>query len=54
MTEVVYHCHEGYTGGGKATCLNGEWDLEAKCVGKCVVLHIKMYCSYDKMKISKE
>ena len=34
VTEVMYECNDCFTGGGSATCQNGQWDFEAKCEGR--------------------
>ena len=34
VTEVTYECDECYTGGGSATCRNGEWSHTGRCDSK--------------------
>ena len=40
VTEVTYQCDECYTGGGSATCSNGEWTQDGSC-------NSKYYCTFS-------
>ena len=34
VSEVTYECIECYTGGGMATCTDGEWTHDGSCASK--------------------
>ena len=34
VTDITYKCDECYTGGGTATCENGEWSHDGNCDSK--------------------
>ena len=34
LTNITYHCDDGDTGGGRATCRNGQWNHDGSCSSK--------------------